>query len=261
MTILQKIFATKRAELDVARLRVSPSEMRARANDSPPRKGFIKALQGSPNPIALIAEVKKASPSQGLIVNGEFDPVAIAQAYEQVGADCLSVLTDEQYFGGSLSYLTAVRSAVNLPLLRKDFVFDPYQIDEAIVAGADCILLIVAGIDRSALFDCYAYATNCGLDVLVEVHNEAEAAVAAELNPRMVGINNRDLATFEVDIETTERLIGLLPKQSLKVSESALHAYEDVVRVRSYGANAVLIGTAFCESPDIAVRVREVMNW
>lgn len=261
MTILEKIFATKRAEVDVARLRVSPSEMRSRALDSPPRKGFIKALQGSPNPIALIAEVKRASPSQGLIVSGDFDPVSIATIYEEVGADCLSVLTDEQYFGGSLSYLAAVREAVNLPLLRKDFIFDPYQIDEAVVAGADCILLIVAGINYSLLYDLHAYATERGLDVLIEVHNEVEAAVASVAKPKMVGINNRNLATFEVDIQTTERLMPLLPPTALKVSESALHAYEDVVRVRSYGANAVLIGTAFCESPDIAGKVREVMNW
>lgn len=261
MTKLEQIFATKREEVAAAKLRVSPDEMRAKALDCPPRRPFLAALKGSPNPVALIAEVKKSSPSQGVIFQGDFQPVEIAKDYESVGADCLSVLTDEQYFEGKLSYLSAVREAVRLPLLRKDFVYDPYQIDEAVVAGGDCILLIVAGIEKSVLFECYDYASELGLDVLVEVHNEVEAEIAAELNPTLIGINNRDLSTFKVNIETTERLMPFMPKGSFVVSESALHTYEDVVRVRSYGARVVLIGTAFCGSPDIPVKVKQVMNW
>ncbi len=208
---------------------------------------------------ALIAEVKKGSPSQGEI-RADFDPVAIAQSYERAGAACLSVLTDVQYFQGSPTYLREVRAAVGLPLLRKDFVFDPYQLDEARAWGADCVLLIVAGLERGLLTDLYHEAKHRLLDVLVEVHDEAETEFAVEMGADMIGINNRDLGTFETDLSTTLRLIRLIPEGVLKVSESALSTSEDVRKVHEMGADAVLIGTAFCASEDIEGKVREVMG-
>lgn len=260
MTILEKIFETKREEVDRAKSKVDPARLRSLVADLPPRKGFLKALQLSENQPALIAEVKQASPSQGQIVQGDFQPVEIAKAYDRAGATCLSVLTDIQYFHGSPEYLKQIRTEVNLPLLRKDFMFDEYQLDEALLWGADCILLIVAGIPEDTLRTLHEAAKQRGLDVLVEVHNEAETEIALELNPEMIGINNRDLATFETNIETTSRLINMIPDHIYKVSESALHTRDDVRLVQSYGANAVLIGTAFCESSDIEQKVKEVMG-
>jgi indole-3-glycerol phosphate synthase len=259
LTILEKIFATKREEVRLAKSLVSPYEMRAKALDCSPRRGFLQALKTSSLQPSLIAEVKRASPSQGEIVTGDFDPVGIAKTYEASGAACLSVLTDVEYFHGSPEYLRPIRAAVEIPLLRKDFMFDEYQLDEAIVWGADCILLIVAGLETDNLKRLYEIAKERGLDVLVEVHNEEETVAALELKPDLVGINNRDLSTFETDIVTTQRLINMIPKGVLKVSESALHSRSDVQLVQSYGADAVLIGTAFCGSPNIAAKVREVM--
>jgi indole-3-glycerol phosphate synthase len=208
----------------------------------------------------LIAEVKQASPSQGQIVVGEFEPMKIAKAYEESGAACLSVLTDVDYFRGAPEYLQQVRQTVDVPLLRKDFMFDEYQLDEALLWGADCILLIVAGLDPDNLKRLFEQAHERRLDVLVEVHNEAETEIALGLNPDMIGINNRDLATFETDIRTTERLIKMIPDHIFKVSESALHSRDDVKLVQSFGADAVLIGTAFCGSTNIGKKVLEVMS-
>ncbi len=260
MTILEKIFATKREEVVAAKSLISEAELRAMAKDCPPRRGFLQALRSAPTDPALIAEVKAASPSQGQIVEGEFDPVGIAQIYRDNGAACLSVLTDVPYFKGSPEYLRMVRAAIEIPLLRKDFMFDPYQLDEALVWGADCILLIVAGLDDDSLQSLYSGARERGLDVLVEVHDEAETERAMDLGAELIGINNRDLSTFETDIRTTGRLIPIMGESAFIVSESALHARSDVEMVKSFGAQAVLIGTAFCESDDIGAKVREVMG-
>ena len=257
MTILEKIFATKHDEVALARQVISVEELRARAAAFEPR-GFRAALMGASKP-ALIAEVKKGSPSMGEI-RAEFDPVAIAQSYERAGATCLSVLTDVQYFQGSPTYLREVRAAVSLPLLRKDFVFDTYQLDEARAWGADCVLLIVAGLEQGRLTDLYHEAKHRLLDVLVEVHDEAETEFAVALGADMIGINNRDLRTFKTDLSTTSRLIQLIPEGVLRVSESALESADDVRAVHEMGADAVLIGTAFCASPDIEGKVREVMG-
>lgn len=229
------------------------------ASENSDRRGFLKALQSSTKP-ALIAEVKKASPSMGEIYQGEFDPVGIASAYESSGAACISVLTDVEYFKGHPSYLGQVRNAVQLPLLRKDFICDPYQLDEAILWGADCVLLIVAGLEKSLLVDLYNEAKARKLDVLVEVHDEPETEIAVDLGADLIGINNRDLRTFKTDLQTTQRLIGLIPDSVFKVSESALESNRDVETVAGYGADAVLIGTAFCGAPDISAKVREVMG-
>ena len=259
MTILEKIFATKRDEVQRAKVLVDPATLKAMAAEKSARRGFLRALHSSVSP-ALIAEVKRASPSQGQIVQGPFNPVKIALAYEASGAACLSVLTDVEYFHGSPMSLEQVRAAVEIPLLRKDFIFDEYQLDEAIVWGADCILLIVAGLEEDLLRHLYSEAKSRHLDVLVEVHNEAETEVALRLSPDLIGINNRDLATFETDIRTTQRLSEMIPSSIFTVSESALHTHDDVLLVQSYGAKAVLIGTAFCGSDDIASKVHEVMG-
>lgn len=260
MTILERIFETKREEVRVSKALVPHEQLRAQAADAPPRKGFLRALANSATQPSLIAEVKQASPSQGQIVSGYFDPTRIAKIYEASGAACLSVLTDVEYFKGSAQYLIDVREAVSLPLLRKDFIFDEYQLDESILWGADCILLIVAGLETDQLKRLYVEARSRGLDVLVEVHDERETEIALGLSPDMIGINNRDLSTFETDIRTTERLIQMIPDHIFKVSESALHSRDDVRRVAGYGAQAVLIGTAFCEANDIGAKVREVMQ-
>jgi indole-3-glycerol phosphate synthase len=260
LTILEKIFETKRREVEAAKSVVSPTELEDQARQISKRRNFEMALRESNFTPALIAEVKRASPSQGKIVVGDFDPVGIAKIYEESGAACLSVLTDVEYFQGSPEYLRQIRKAVNLPLLRKDFIFDEYQLDEAIVWGADCVLLIVAGLEPSNLHQLYCEAKRRNLQVLVEVHNEAEMVVALELEPEMIGINNRDLATFETDIVTTERLIEMVPALTLTVSESAIHTRQDVELVESFGASAVLVGTAFCGSDDIGAKVREVMG-
>jgi indole-3-glycerol phosphate synthase len=234
--------------------------MRAKVEDCAPRRGFLQALKNGYTRPSLIAEVKRASPSQGEIVTGEFDPPHIARIYEESKAACLSVLTDVEYFHGSGEYLRMVREAVSIPLLRKDFIFDEYQLDETILWGGDCVLLIVAGLEPDNLKFLYEESKLRGLDVLVEVHNEAETEIALSLNPDLIGINNRDLSTFETDLATTERLIRMIPDGVFKVSESALHSNQDVQRVAAYGAQAVLIGTAFCEAEDIGAKVREVMG-
>ncbi len=259
MTILEQIFETKREEVELAKSLMNSNFMHGKAQISPPRRGFLNALKSSRIKPALIAEVKRASPSQGEIVTGEFDPVKIAKIYEESGAACLSVLTDVKYFGGSPEYLQRVREAVDIPLLRKDFIFDVYQLDEAVIWGADCILLIVAGLEPKVLSILYKEARKRNLEVLVEVHNEEEIEIALRLQPDLIGINNRDLATFETDIATTKRLIEMIPDGIFTVSESALHSRDDVKLVQSFGADAVLIGTAFCGAEDIGAKVREVM--
>ncbi|MEQ1821092.1 MAG: indole-3-glycerol phosphate synthase TrpC [Fimbriimonadaceae bacterium] len=259
MSKLKEIFAHKRAEVEKSKLSCPREELQNQAAGIAPR-GFRQALASSKHETALIAEVKKASPSQGTI-RADFDPVQVAQAYEGASADCLSVLTDEKYFRGSPSNLQKVRAATNLPLLRKDFIFDSYQLLEACAWGADAVLLIVAGIEKLELFDLYHESRVMGLDVLLEVHNEQECEVALELGAGLVGINNRDLSTFTTDLTVTERLAPLFPETTLVVSESALSTYDEIARVRSAGARAVLIGTTFCASPDIGAKVREVMNW
>lgn len=258
MTILEKIFQTKREEIAVAKATVSVSELRDQALHQP--LGFRNAILNAPFKPALIAEVKKASPSMGEIFQGEFQPVQIAKQYVEAGANCISVLTDVEYFKGSPEYLKMVRRNVNVPLLRKDFICDSYQLDEALVWGADCVLLIVAGLDSSLLGDLYAEAVEKGLDVLVEVHDESETEFAVDLGAELIGINNRDLRTFKTDLSTTERCAKLIPSQVTLVSESALESRTDVELVSKFGARAVLIGTAFCGSSDIPAKVREVMG-
>ncbi len=259
MTILDKIFAAKR-EVASSRTVQELAEAKARALDASPVRGFLSALTGSGHDPALIAEVKKGSPSAGTI-RADFDPVSLARTYESVGADCLSVLTDEEFFQGSLGYLTEAREATGLPVLRKDFTVCEHDIYEARAAGADAVLLIVSGLGRGELEEFLGLAKSLGMDALVEAHTLEEAETALEIGSTLVGVNNRDLETFEVRIETSESVIPELVGRAVLVSESALRTHGDIERVRAAGARAVLIGTAFCEVPDVAGQVRKVMGW
>ena len=241
MSRLDDILAVKRAEIE--HLRPRRSELRAAALRRDDFRSFHHALLRPPGELALIAEVKKASPSVGVIAE-LFDPVAIAKNYAAAGAEAISVLTDEQFFQGRLEYLTEIRGAVSVPLLRKDFILDEVQIAEAAAAGADAILLIVAALDDKALRSLLEAAALYQLDALVEVHTLAELERALETDARIIGINNRNLATFEVDLAVTETLSEEVPDDIVLVSESGLRSAADVARVKAAGVNAVLIGEA-----------------
>ena len=267
MNILDKIVEAKKREIAKlpARL-IATGDLRDAVLEHDERRDFVSALK---NPrhggIGLIAEVKKASPSAGLICQ-DFDPVRIAKEYEAAGASCLSVLTDEKFFQGSLDYLRQIRAAVKLPLLRKDFIIDERQILEAIEWGADAILLIVAILTDDQLMKFHSLATEAGLAVLVEVHDEAELKRAMKISPALIGVNNRDLKTFKVDLVTTERLAGKLfsspvaGHSSLLVAESGIHTRRDVERLKNCGANAILVGESLMKGGDIQGKVRELIG-
>jgi len=265
VNILDKIVAHKRSELGhLPEVSVSVESLRAVVEEHGLRRDFIGGLL---NPrkgnIGLIAEVKKASPSEG-VIREDFDPVAIAKTYEAAGASCLSVLTDREFFQGSLDHLRAVREAVSLPLLRKDFMIDERQLPEAIQYGADAILLIVACLNDEQLGRLHRLATGVGLAALVEVHNEAELDRALAIDARLVGVNNRDLANFTVDLGTTERLAkriaGSGGSEKVLVAESGIHTRADVERLEACGAKAILVGTALMRHPDIAAKAAELLG-
>lgn len=241
MSRLEEILRVKRLEIE--RLLPAREELRKRALQRNDFRSFHAALDQGPEKLALIAEVKKASPSAGVIAES-FDPVAIARNYARAGAEAISVLTDEQFFQGRLEYLTHIREAVSVPVLRKDFVLDEVQIAESAAAGADAILLIVAALDQERLVRLLETAALYQVDALVEVHTLAELDRALETEARIIGINNRNLATFEVDLSVTEQLSEQVPEGILLVSESGLKTAEDVARVKACGVNAVLIGEA-----------------
>jgi len=262
-TILDRILETKRTEVDALLAQTKRPELAARCADLPPTRGFRAALAGDAETRGvpwLIAEVKKASPSKG-VIRADFDPVAIARAYENGGAACLSVLTDETYFQGSLSYLAAIREAVSLPLLRKDFVIDPAQIYEARIGGADAVLLIVAAIPSAArLAELRHVAETIGLDALVEVHDTAELEIAAASGARLIGVNNRDLRTFDVRLEIAETLIPTFPAGSIAVAESGIFTMDDLKRMAQAGAHAVLVGESLMRTQDIAGATRSLLS-
>lgn len=258
-TILTRILETKQAE--VARLRAEHqiAELMARCADLPPTRPFRQTLSDAPGS-ALIAEVKKASPSKG-IIRADFDPVQIARAYHTGGAHCLSVLTDETYFQGHLSYLQAIRDAVPLPLLRKDFIVDVAQVYEARLAGADAILLIVAAVPSPArLAELRHVAETLGLATLVEVHNRAELETAQESGATLIGVNNRDLHTFAVRLETFEELAPHFAPSTLAVAESGIFAHADAIRLHQSGAKAVLVGESLMRQPDVASATRKLLG-
>ena len=250
MSILDEILARKRTEVAAATAGVPAEAMRERADacgDAP--RGFRRALAHGPG-VRVIAEIKRRSPSKGEI-RPDFDAVSCAKAYADAGAAALSVLTDEHYFGGHLEHLSAVRAATALPLLRKDFVVDPYQIDEARLAGADAVLLIVAALEPEALAALRDRAVEAGLDVLVEVHDEAELDVALRAGADLVGVNNRDLRSFVTDLAVTERLARRVPEGVLLVAESGIRNHADVLRLESAGARAFLVGESLMREPDL----------
>jgi indole-3-glycerol phosphate synthase len=245
-TILKKILDTKVIEVQQRSAAMSLAEMKARAFDQPEARGVYKAMQakvaaGLP---AVIAEVKKASPSKG-IFRDDFDPARIAESYEKAGAACLSILTDKDYFQGSEEFLKQGRNACSIPVIRKDFLIDPYQIFEAKVINADCILLIVSALSDMQLQDFSGLATELGMDVLVEVHDEKELHSALKLDTPLVGINNRNLHTFEVSLENTYALLDQIPSDRMVVTESGILGREDVAAMRAKHVNAFLVGEAF----------------
>lgn len=250
-TVLAKILEAKRREVEEAKRRIPRAEIERNAREASPPRGFEKALRakaaaGKP---AVIAEIKRASPSRGLI-RADFDPARIAASYEANGAACLSVLTDREFFGGSAEDLKAARAACSLPVLRKDFMIDPYQVHEARAWGADCILLIVGALRDSEMRELEAQARDIGLDVLVESHDGGELARALELRTSLIGVNNRDLRTFETHLETTLGLVDDVPPGRLLITESGISEPADVLRLKKSGVGAYLVGSAFMAAQD-----------
>ena len=249
--ILNRILARKVEEIAERSARLPLAELRARVADQPDTRGFAAALESrvEAGRTAVIAEIKKASPSKG-VIRADFDPVAIAQSYQRGGASCLSVLTDVDFFQGADAYLQQVRAACGLPLLRKDFTIDAYQVYEARVIGADCILLIAAALDDETLMDLALLAADLDLDVLVEVHDGDELERALEIPAPLIGINNRNLRSFEVSLETSVNLRRNVPAERLLVSESGIATREDVAHLRTAGIHAFLVGEAFMRATD-----------
>lgn len=247
MSRLHQILRVKEGE--VAALRPRASELRKRALARNDFRSLRAALDRGPDQLALIAEIKKASPSAGVIVES-FDPIAIAKNYARAGAEAISVLTDEQFFQGKIEYLAAVRAVVPVPLLRKDFIIDEIQIVESAAAGADAILLIVAALEQTHLIRLLEAAATYQMEALVEVHSMDELDRALDTEAQMIGINNRNLATFEVDLRTTEFLSEEVPNEIVSVSESGIKTAADLARIRATGVNAVLIGEALMRAPN-----------
>ena len=259
--ILDRILARKVEEIAERSARTPLAELVARCSDLADTRGFAAAIEsridaGQP---AVIAEVKKASPSKG-VIRAEFDPAAIARSYEKGGAACLSVLTDADFFQGSEAYLKQARAVCALPVLRKDFTIDPYQVYEARAIGADCILLIVAALDDERLLELSLLAAELDLDVLVEVHDEGELERALEVPAPLIGVNNRNLRSFEVSLETTLRLRARVPAERLLVTESGIATRADVARLRAAGVDSFLVGETFMRASDPGTALRELFE-
>ena len=257
--ILRKILATKREEIAAQKAAVDLAHMRKLAQQAPAVRDFVAALRRkhAQNQPAIIAEIKKASPSKGLI-RADFQPAAHAVAYQNAGAACLSVLTDEPYFQGSPDYLRQAREAVSLPVLRKDFMLDEYQIYQARAWGADAVLLIAAALDDAALRHLEQVAHDLGMAVLLELHDETEAERCAPLTTPLRGVNNRNLRTFEVDLQQTIRLLPYLSDNALVITESGITGKDDIRFMQQHGVNSFLIGETFMRAPDIEAAVRQL---
>ena len=260
-TILDTILARKREEVAARRERTSLFELKARAASAPPLRGFADAVAAkiAAGQAAVIAEVKKASPSKG-VIRADFDPAAIARSYAAGGAACLSVLTDVDFFQGADEYLVAARDACALPVLRKDFIVDAYQLYEARVLGADCVLLIAAALDDAQLSEYAFIADELGMDVLVEVHDLDELERALPIPARLLGINNRNLKTFEVSLQTTLELKVAVPADRVLVTESGILAPADVARMRAAGVHGFLVGEAFMRADEPGVALAQLFS-
>lgn len=258
-TILKKIVERKFQEVAERSALHSLSELQRRADAQTPCRGFVQAMTNAlgAGRSAVIAEIKKASPSKG-VIRESFDPVSIARSYEEHGASCLSVLTDSDFFQGCEAYLQQARSATALPVIRKDFIVDPYQVVEARAIGADCILLIAACLQDQQMCELDVAAKELGMDVLIEVHNQRELERSLPLANTLVGINNRDLHTFETQLETTYQLLPMIPDDRVVVTESGIHSLDDVAAMRQYGVDAFLVGEAFMRADSPGEKLREL---
>jgi len=260
MDRLTEICDVKREEVAQRKTLATLDDLDRRATSSTPPRGFRQALEDKAQAgFALIAEIKKASPSKGLI-RPDFRPAEHAIAYQQGGAACLSVLTDAPHFQGHEDFLMDARAACDLPVLRKDFTLEPWQVAEARAIGADAILLIVAALDDTTLAECEAAAIERGMDVLVEVHDEAEVERAHRLRSRLIGVNNRDLKTFRTDLATTERLAPLAPEGALLVGESGINTHADLLRLEQSGVRTFLVGESLMRQPDVAAATRALLT-
>ena len=256
MSVLHKICDDKREHVKAQKHQTSLDELKARITETAPAKGFIERIKSvNAEGIALITEVKKASPSKG-VIREDFDPKQIAETYRDNGATCLSVLTDEPYFQGSDEIFKTVRAYVDLPLLRKDFMIDPYQIYESRALGADCILIIMAALEQDRAQEIYNLSTELGMDVLVEVHNAEELESALALKPQMVGVNNRNLKTLDVDIQTSFDLIEKMPADMTKIAESGISDADTIKSMRESGYDGFLVGESLMRQSDIGSGVR-----
>ncbi|MCA8998524.1 MAG: indole-3-glycerol phosphate synthase TrpC [Planctomycetaceae bacterium] len=256
--VLAKIMEQKRTEIAAAKARRPIDELNRAVESAPPVRDFVAALKAK-HPMGLIAEVKKASPSAGLI-RADFDPVEIARAYAANGAACISVLTDEHFFQGHLDYLVAIRQNVDVPILRKDFILDPYQVWEARAAGADCILLIAECLDDGQLAELYGLARELGMQALVEVYEPENVDRVLRLNPPFMGVNNRNLRTFVTDLGHTINLRQRIPDDVLLVGESGIHTPDDVSRLQEAGVHAILVGESLMRKEDIGAAVRDLLQ-
>lgn len=259
MSVLERILAYKRDEVAALKLRKTHAAMQLQADELPLPRGFLRALRACADRPALIAEIKKASPSKGLI-RADFDPPVLAQAYERGGAACLSVLTDAPSFQGSEDYLRAAAAISPLPIMRKDFMIDPWQVLESRAIGADAILVIMAAVDDALAADLIKESALWGLDALVEVHDAEEMERALKLDAKLIGVNNRSLATFETDLGITEDLAQMTPQDVLLVSESGISTHADIVRLRNAGARAFLVGESLMRQADVAAATRALLG-